>query len=192
MVTVGPAFSVTAESSSQDELDRLIVDVRGNALRARMDWDLFDLFSFGSSADVKLSITLPALEAAEASSGADVEIAPFSASELRLESSSGADLNAQDVTVESIRLEASSGAGLSVEGTCGSVDAGASSGATVDARALVCRDAKLEVSSGASLRAHATQSVMAEASSGGSVDVVGNPSNVEREESSGGHITIGR
>lgn len=189
-IAIGETQSVEAEATDAVRLDELIVEVSNGRLHARFDWDVLDLFSFGDAGRVRVTVTVPAIEAIESNSGADVVATGITGDRLDLASSSGADLEARDIAVETVVLESSSGADLDVSGTCTSARAETSSGANIDARDLVCETVEVEASSGADAAVHATQSVRAEASSGGNIDIHGAPAEVRTDESSGGDVTL--
>lgn len=190
VVTVGGEPSVTAEAPTQEEIDELMIEVRDGTLRAWVDWNLFDLFQLGETRNTKLTITVPSLTRASASSGADVEVTGISGDAISLEASSGADLDVREAAGTAFDLESSSGADLSVEGTCARAEADSSSGSELHAERLLCADVNVNASSGADAEVHASASVNAEASSGSDIRIHGNPAEVEREASSGAEIEL--
>jgi len=190
-ITVGPAQSIRAESPSQQELDELIVEVSSGKLVARTDWNLLDLFSLGDR-NTTLFITVPALDGANASSGADIDVTGISGDEVSLDSSSGADIDARAAAGKSFRINVSSGADIDIDGACGSAEIDVSSGATLKADGLECADVDINASSGADADVFASASVKANASSGADIEVHGNPAKVDEEESSGGDVDIRR
>lgn len=188
-IEVGPAQTVRAESPREEDLEEMILDVEGGKLRARIDWNLLDIFSFAQR-QLTLHITVPALDSAEASSGADIDVTGMSGETVRLESSSGADIDAEGAAGSSFRINVSSGADINVEGACGSASIDVSSGATLRADRLECADVDINASSGATARVFASSSIKANASSGADIEVGGKPAAVDTEESSGGEVDI--
>lgn len=188
VVTVGGAQVITAEATDPRLLDDLQLKVEGDTLKAYYDWNLFDLFSFGNRAQIRLAITAPALSKVEASAGADVTATGVTGDSLSFNSSSGADLTATGVAGKAIELNASSGAGLDVAGSCQDGKANASSGSDLDAEDLLCTTIDVNASSGSDVDVHATTMVRIEASSGSDVTVHGNPADIDQEASSGGDI----
>lgn len=166
-VEVGGDFSVRAEGSSE-ALERLDIRVRGDELdigrKSRFG------FNWGRNERVTVYVTLPALN------GLDV--------------SSGASADATGVEANRFNLEASSGASVDVSGVCGDINVDVSSGASADASALECETGTAGASSGASARLFTSQSINADASSGGSIRVYGNPGNTNIDRSSGGSVKI--
>ncbi len=105
-----------------------------------------------------------------------------------LDASSGAAIDARGVAGGAIALDASSGASVDVSGACASFTADASSGASIDAQAMRCETGSVDVSSGASARVFAEGRLNVDASSGGAVDVYGNPGIGDISLSSGGSL----
>ena len=105
-----------------------------------------------------------------------------------LDASSGAHIEATGVPGGALSLDASSGAALDVAGACSSFNADASSGADIDAEALRCETGSVSVSSGASAHVYATGRLDVDASSGGDVVAFGNPGIGDIELSSGGSL----
>jgi hypothetical protein len=188
-IEVGPAQSIRAESPRQRDLDDLVVEVRDGRLRAYSDWNLLDLFNFGDRR-VEMSITVPALDDAETTSGAGIDVTGMSGETVALKSTSGARIDAAGVAGKTFRIEVTSGARIGVEGACGSADVEVTSGATLRADRLECADVQVDASSGANASVFASSSVKADASSGASIDVRGKPASVEIDESSGGDVDI--
>ncbi|MCQ8184006.1 GIN domain-containing protein [Parvularcula maris] len=165
-VTVGSDYSITLETNG--DTDEAVVRMDGDTLVLSRERSRG--IRLGSRNRLNFTVTMPEFEDGSASSG----------SELRVEGVSGG----------SIELKASSGANLEIEGTCDQVEAGASSGADLNAGNLVCDSGEASVSSGASVRVHTTDRIKARASSGGSVQVGGDPDKVDTKTSSGGSVRI--
>lgn len=188
-IEVGPPQSVRAESPSQRDLDDLVVEVRNGRLRVYTDWNLLDLFDFGTRR-IEMSITVPTLDDAEATSGAGIDATGISGETVALKATSGARIDATGVAGKEFKLEATSGATVEVEGACGSADIKVTSGATLRADRLECTDVAVDSSSGATAIVFASASVKADASSGARIDVRGKPASVDVDESSGGDVDI--
>lgn len=198
VVQLGDSFSVTATSGSAHALDNLQLEVTGGELVARFDQSFLDFILSGGLVGMLLSsgnaltieVTLPAISAIEASSGADVRAHGLVSEQLSLNASSGANVELTDATLGTVHIESSSGADIDISGTAESVEAKASSGADIDAEKLVAASATASASSGAGISIHATGSIIAEASSGGDVDVYGNPRARDVDASSGGDVNF--
>ncbi|MDH6252260.1 hypothetical protein M2347_001987 [Chryseobacterium sp. H1D6B] len=89
-------------------------------------------------------------------------------------------------------IETSSAASVSISGKAKNADVSVSSGSSVSSKEVVAENVKATASSGGSLEITASSSIQAEASSGGSVTVSkrGNVTNITKNESSGGSVSI--
>lgn len=191
-IVQGDGFSVAAEGAPRG-LDRLEIETRGDLLvieqRAR-GLERFSPLMRALNDDVVVRVSLPELVRVTASAGSDVTATGSSGKAFSAEASSGADLVVTGVDAARVALAASSGAGLEVSGQCETLTAGASSGADLDARGLRCDAAEAQGSSGAGI-ALSAGAVRAEASSGAAVNVW-DADTVEAEESSGGSVEMHR
>lgn len=198
VVTMGDTFAVEADSNSPDALDNLQLTVSDGVLSARFEQSFLDFIVSGGLVGMLLAngnaitvnITLPAIAGISASSGADVRAGNLKADNLDIEASSGADVRLVSAILGAVELDASSGSSIDLSGTCETIDASASSGASIDADGLVCATAKTQASSGADINIHATQSLKADASSGGNIEVRGNPAQTDIDSSSGGDVSL--
>lgn len=195
-VTLSEDFSIRAQSRSADALDKLELSVRDGILVARIESNFLDfilsgglvgmLLSGGNA--VSLDITLPALDSAVASSGADVELTTIAADSLALEASSGANIELIDARLRMLTASASSGSDIAISGRAEEIELDASSGADIDAEDLDALAGRLEASSGADINARLSERVRARASSGGDIEIEGNPQQRDVDTSSGGDV----
>ncbi|MDZ7627818.1 MAG: head GIN domain-containing protein [Parvularculaceae bacterium] len=165
-ITAGADYAVRA-SSSAEGLERLEIKVVEGELQIRRKskgwrWKRGD--------EVNVTVSLPALEAVDVSSGASVD-------------ATGVDAGA-------FAIDVSSGGSLDIAGKCDALTVDVSSGGSVDADEFLCRSANASASSGGSADIYASESVNGDASSGGSVDVSGSPKTVNKDTSSGGSIDV--
>ena len=189
IVDVGGPQSVRAEAPSESILDQLKVDVRNGRLELGLETGIVQwLFGPGQQQPFVIHVSAPEIKAAEASSGADVEVNGMAGETLSLGASSGAALAATGTSGGNVSLDVSSGADLKVAGKCATLTAGASSGATLEARDLLCEEVNADLSSGAHAEVHAQQAIGADASSGAGIVVHGSPADVEIDTSSGGSV----
>jgi len=192
VISIGVEQSVRAEAPDAATLDRLKVEVRNNQLEIGMDENLLDLlFSFGRHPPIVVHVTAPEILRLDASSGASVEATGLAGERLSLEASSGSALAASELEGARVTVNASSGASLQASGSCKDLVADASSGANVDAAELHCESLEASASSGGHIVGFASAAANAKASSGGSVEVRGNPGSINRDVSSGGSISAG-
>jgi hypothetical protein len=143
-----------------------------------------------SCASKRVIVSFKTIHALEASSGAEIR----SKMELKMPSlqisvSSGAIV---DLTlgVTKLNVEASSGANIDLSGTAEYLDADGSSGANIKASDLQCKTGNAGASSGANIRIFVSEKIGAQASSGGSIRVAGNPKEQQVEKSSGGSVSF--
>ncbi|WP_186767261.1 head GIN domain-containing protein [Devosia ginsengisoli] len=197
-ITQGDSFSVRAESRSQDALDHLQISVDGGTLTARFEQSFLDFIISGglvgqllnSGNAITIDITMPALAGVTASSGADVGVIAVTSERLELDASSGADIKVTDAVLGHAIVSASSGSDIEISGSADTVEADASSGSDIDADDLVASNVAAEASSGANVSVHATAGIKADASSGGDIEVRGNPADRDVDTSSGGDVSF--
>lgn len=116
---------------------------------------------------------------ATASSGGSLTIGRLKTDDLSVATTSGSAAKLGDVSCGEAELSATSGSSLTVGGKCrGEAKFTLSSGSAVKAADFVAAGVSATASSGASLKCHATGSLQATASSGGSVRYKGNPREV--------------
>ncbi len=161
-VTVGGAQKVVVEGYDRE---RFLIDVKGDTLvikaRKRFNWKSGD-------DNLKLTVTMAALDSIEVSTGASIE--------------------AEGIDSEEFEAEISTGGYASLKGRCGSLEIEASTGSSADARALECENVKAEASTGATMDVFASKSIRASASLGGNIDVHGNPEQRRASTSFGGNV----
>lgn|GEM_PF-302562 len=166
-------FAAKASSSGDLELS-------GTAVNANL--------KASSSGDLKASaFTVESLEIHASSSG-DVEAVSSSTGRVLIEASSSGEVELRSLGAADFMVDASSSADVELEGACGTIEVEASSSADVDAAKLTCRAATVAASSSGDVSVHATESIEAQASSGGDVYVTGNPASRDISKSSGGDV----
>jgi hypothetical protein len=165
-ITVGPDYSIRAVGDPR-QIETLRIELDGASLdigRERRG------FSWGQRGPLAVYVTLPELKVLDVSSGAHAETAgvkggPFS-------------------------IETSSGGHAEVSGVCDALAVDVSSGGHIEARNLKCKTASANASSGGHSEIFVSESLTADASSGGHIEVYGAPKNVNKDESSGGDVSI--
>jgi hypothetical protein len=199
LVTTGGAHSVRVEARDAETLERLDVSVSGGHLQigfARNFLDfvfnggLMEMLRHGGDLGVTAYVTLPDLNGAEASSGGRIEASNVKSERFRGEASSGGMLTLLGVSGGDFRVSASSGGTIEIEGSAQGLDASVSSGGRIRADRLSAGDGRLEASSGGRLEASITTRLRASASSGGYIEVEGNPTDRHVSSSSGGNVSI--
>lgn len=199
LVTTGSSFSVRIEAREAATLDRLDVSVVGGRLHIGLSRNMLDfllnggfieMLRSGGTLDITAYVTLPALNGAEASSGGQIEASNVKSERFRGDASSGGRVMLLGVSGGDYRVAASSGGHLEIEGSSAEIDVAVSSGGRVRADRLSAQRGRLEASSGGSVEATVTNRVRANASSGGHIEVLGNPGERDINSSSGGHISM--
>nr|WP_321361985.1 DUF2807 domain-containing protein [uncultured Hyphomonas sp.] len=92
-----------------------------------------------------------------------------------VEASSGSSIQAHRINADTFTLRVSSGASAELSGSCKELDVKVSSGGNADAKDLQCLSLSASASSGGSASAYASESATGKTSSGGSIDVWGDP-----------------
>lgn len=185
--TTGGAQSVIA-ANDNGAWDKLDVSVKNGELKLKrksttMSWR-------APKEKFKITVSAATINGVETASGSSVRGSGVTGDEVVIDSSSGSDVHITDIDAGSLEIDASSGSTLNISGTCQSVTVDSGSGSSVRAADMVCLYATVDASSGSSVSITATQSVTAEASSGASVKVSGDPLNTDVEKSSGGSVKI--
>lgn len=106
-----------------------------------------------------------------------------------VEASSGSSIRARGINADDFILRVSSGASAELSGTCNELDLKVSSGGNADAKDLQCVSLSASASSGGAASAYASESATGKTSSGGSIDVWGNPPNRTSNHSISGGST---
>ena len=191
IVETGGAEAVSAEAPNAAALDRLKVEVHEGQLRLSIDGNFVNwFFNLGQRKPIVVHVAAPAIKAAEASSGADLDLTLSSAEAVSIGASSGASVAATLGDTAKVSIDVSSGASLGAKGTCGSLIANVSTGGTFSGRDMVCDSVNTQASTGGHAEVHATHSVNANASVGGSVAVYGNPADSNINSGTGGSVTL--
>jgi Putative auto-transporter adhesin, head GIN domain len=185
--TPGAAFTVTAQSPRQGDIQDLRTSVEGGVLRAWYDWSIFHIFDFAGR-DVTLLITMPELDTVMLTGGASLAATSVPGDELKIDVSGGARATLNGTAAKRYSINASGGASVTLSGTCYNAAFAASGGASLEARDLVCADVTGAVSGGAHANMTATASVSADVSGGAALAVYGHPAITKVNSSSGGRV----
>lgn len=123
-----------------------------------------------------------------ASSGASVTSENVINTEsIQLKSSSGSNIRAEIVSND-VTSASSSGSSIKIMGKTNMLNAKSSSGSSIRADRFEASEVEAKVSSGASIDVFATESLVANASSGGSIEYTGTPRKLVKNTSSGGSV----
>ncbi len=207
-IELGHDFNVEAEAV-RGNLRRLEISQNGDTLDISRKSRL-GLLGIGRRDKFEVTITLPELDYAKASSGSamgildqfsdDLELFASSGAsvnfddsvdaDLAIKASSGASFSAPKLKIRDLTVEASSGASVKLAGSCDHIDAEAGSGASLSAKSLECKTTDADSGGGASLSVYASDEAKAHASGGASLSVHGRPPVVESSSSGGASISI--
>ena len=183
ILTQGPTVSVSIEAD--DNLhDILMTEVVNNELKIYFEKNVQQRKSS------KVYLTMPNITGINTSSGSSINGQnTFEVNQLDLNSSSGSEINLK-LNAQDIDANSSSGSLIHLSGTCQFIMANSSSGSEIDASELVAQDAKVEASSGSNIDINAIEKFTGNASSGGSVECIGNPKVTDISKSSGGSVEV--
>lgn len=144
IVTVrqGESFNVSADSDSQDNIDDLDIDVKGETLEI----EYRDKFSFSRRNDrTRIIITMPKLEGLELSGASTAKVIGFKDKNQDIDISlTGAVKAAIDVDARNIDLDATGAANAEFRGSADRMDIDATGACHIDARKMEINDVKAE------------------------------------------------
>ncbi len=181
----GP-YSVVAEAP-EGRLDSIEVRQDGAELRLSRKPELT---FFGVSGRYVVHVAAPGIRKIDVSGGADLDGDGLTADALSLSASGGGDLRLTTLKVGALTANASGGADIDVSGACQSARVDASGGGDFSGGRLACAASVATASGGGDVEIGASQSATGAASSGGDITFVGAPPVYNRDESSGGDVSL--
>jgi len=181
-LTQGNSTELNVEAD-ENILDLLITEVKNGELKVYFDKNVY------RAKARNVYLTTNTISKIKTSSGASVKTEnTLQVNSLDLDSSSGSSIKIY-VNAEEVTSESSSGADIDIYGKTQTFSANASSGSSIDAGKLETVDAYAKASSGANIDVNVSGKFTANASSGGDIDFEGNPTNVDKDTSSGGSVS---
>jgi len=162
--------------------------VNFDVLKVYVSNALVDDFKVSSSASVAIQKNLKAENVAVDCSSSGSFSGTIKCAKAIIEVSSSADVDA-NITADAIDVKVSSSAGAKLSGTTEKVTIKSSSSADCKAKDLIAKNAVVESSSSSDVDVYASEKLVASASSSASVNYFGNPSNVDKKESSSGSVS---
>jgi hypothetical protein len=181
-LTQGNSTELRVEAD-ENIIDLLITEVKNNELKIYFEKNVYK----AKSRNVYL--TANEISKIKTSSGALVKTEnTLETNTIELDSSSGSSIKVT-VNANEISSSSSSGANINVYGKAKLFSASASSGSSIDADKLETINTTAKVSSGANIDVNVSGKLVAKASSGGSIDYEGNPTEVNKDTSSGGSVS---
>lgn len=188
-IVVGGPQSITIEADNSGDLDDVRFEVTNGLLRVWRTTDFGDVLALRGG-DVKVTITVPSLEALSANAASRIEAHGMTGESVEISVSSSASLVARDITAHSMRVEASSAGMLVLAGTCETVHVEMSSAAQIAAGTLECVDISINGSSASRALLFASGNVTADVSSAAQIELAGHPRHVDDEVNSGADVNI--
>jgi hypothetical protein len=181
-ITQGNSTELKVEAD-ENIIDILRTEVKNNKLNIFFDKNVY------KASSRKVYLTTSDISKIETSSGASVKTEnTIETTILELDSSSGSAIKMY-VNADEISSSSSSGATINIYGKSKEFSAMASSGSSIDADKLETINATAKVSSGANIDLNVSGKLIAKASSGGDIDYEGNPTEVNKDTSSGGSVS---
>jgi hypothetical protein len=186
LIQQGTTEALAVSASETQYRDRIKTEVVNGVLRIYYDLELKDIIS--KNKKLRAYVSFKNLDNISCSSGAEVNIdGTMNASVLKVKLSSGGELIGS-IKATSLDVDLSSGAQSKISGSADDLKVDASSGADFNGYDLIANKCDAEASSGAQVKIRVEKDVMAEASSGGGIDVKGNGTMSKVSTSSGGRI----
>ena len=183
-LTQGSSEEVVIKADD-DIIDDIVTKVKDGVLHIYLERN----FNWNWMNSRKAYVIFDDLTSIDASAGSDVYSEnDFKLDDLEIEVSSGSDLDLSGLVTKSLRLGTSSGSDAKLSGKVEQLEAHASSGSDIDAGSLESKNCRVRVSSGSDAVVYVTESLEADASSGGDVRYRGNPRHKDVHESSGGDV----
>jgi hypothetical protein len=196
-IQVGGDFDVEVRQGAQflvevigedDELDRIVTQLRGSTLeirRGRGGGKFFGLFpTYG-----RIAVTMPELAAVGASGGAGiVGIGKITGASLRIAASGGADVML-NIDVAALEVATSGGADVNLSGSTDFAAMKTSGGSDLNASSLSAREIELQSSGGSELRVSVTGRLFGTVSGGSDAYYLGSPETVDVKVSGGGNLS---
>lgn len=177
---------VTVEAETED-LDKIITEVEGGVLHIYIKEKSWLNLNWNSKPR-KVHVSFKSLDKLDASAGSDVvTVSPIKVDNLRVDASSGSDIRLE-VNASEMRVASSSGSDITLKGSTNKLEVDASSGSDINAGELTSKDCDASVSSGSDIKVNATETLKANASSGGDISYSGSPKSKDINESSGGDV----
>ena len=181
-LTQGNSTELKVEAD-ENIIDLLITEVKGNELKIYFEKNV------NKAKSRNVYVTANEISKIRTSSGAIVKTEnTIDTNSLELDSSSGSTIKVT-VNASEILSSSSSGSNINIYGKTKTFSASASSGSSIDADKLETINTSVKVSSGANIDVNVSGKLVAKASSGGSIDYEGNPTEVNKDTSSGGSVS---
>jgi hypothetical protein len=181
-VVQASAFAV-ALTADPGLMEKIVVEKRGNTLWIGMRWGLPTFRLLGGHRP-RAAVSLPVLEAVEASGGSAVTVSAASAKDVEITLSGGARVTGS-LKADAVRVGATGGGGAELAGGSRRLDLRGSGGAWFRLFAMQADEARVEISGGAWAEVAPARLLSVRASGGSHVTYRGSP-RMDRQDLSGG------
>lgn len=172
-VRTGAQPSVHA-SGAQRDLDRMVVEVRGNTLQVHPQKR--GSFNFGSwhGGKVRLTVTVPSLAAAEIAGSGDVTVDKVAGESFEGHVAGSGGIRVGQVDVRQLKMGiAGSGEIEAGGGRAGNVQYEIAGSGDIRAGSVVAQTAKVDIAGSGNVAAHATQTAAVDIAGSGDVNLTG-------------------
>ncbi len=177
-VTQASDFDIVVEGD-ENIIDLIGTDIKDGRLKVHAIENI-------GRATKKVYVSMPEITSLKSSSGADlIAKGAIEADKLNLDASSGSDLQILELSADEVEADCSSGADIKLAGSANVLYADASSGSDIRAKDLMVKTCHAGASSGAGVSVHVTESLVADASSGGDISYSGEASVTKNKSVSG-------
>ena len=165
--------------------------MNANRVEAKIYAKDFEKLKVGSAANVLVKDQFTQEKTEIEVTGSGEITGDFEANKLEIVASSSGSFTGKIWAID-LEIDASSAASIDIKGKAKNADLSSSSSASISAKQVLVEHLKAEASSGSDIDISVKTSVNAEASSAGSINITkqGNISIVNKQESSGGSVTI--
>lgn len=182
IVEQGNEVAVEVEAD-QNLLSHITTKVENGTLIVTSDENIY------SAESEIVRVKMPTIEGLETTSGSNISSKNvLKGLSLKAKSSSGSEITI-NVEFDEISSEATSGSTITILGKALKYNTASSSGSDIDAKDLLVNEVIPQSTSGSSTDVHPIVSLNAKASSGASIDYVGTPKTIVKEETSGGSVS---
>lgn len=174
------AVNVQADENIQDFI---ITEIKDGVLHIHTSE------AVGKASAKKVLVNFTYLDEVSSSSGAEIHTTNFIITDnIVVKASSGSD-QALAIKATTIECSTSSGAQIKLKGSAKTITAKASSGGNINANKLLAENCNTKASSGSDIDVNCKNAITAKASSGASISYSGNPSTVNKSNSSAASIS---
>ncbi len=176
-VTQADEFNITVEAD-ENVIDLIGTDIKNGKLRIHARENI-------GRATKKVFVSLPVVTELESSSGAAITVKnDLDTDQIEIGASSGSGIEV-NLRANEIKANASSGANILLSGESSNLEIHASSGSGIKAKDLLVKACNAKASSGADISINVSDTLVADASSGGNINYSGEATVKQKKSVSG-------